>query len=459
MKSGRPPAAPRSRTQNAHPRYHADASAQAGAAVSVVRVANGDDAPPPHGNADALHGADWQCRLARSKDGAIKGTSGNAALILERDPAWRGVLGYDSRSEQPMLLRAPPYEGVTATVTPRPMKDSDDVHAAQWLDEHYNVSVTLQNVHAAINAVAELSPFDRVREYLDGLSWDGRPRLPAFATTYLGTVPSDYAAAVGTRWMISAVARTYEPGTKVDHVLVLEGPQGKGKSTALRVLAGDDHFGDDVPAIGTKDAQQYLGSLWIIELAEMDAATRAEASTLKRFLTTTVDRYRPPYGRRTIVHQRRCVFAGSVNLEEYLRDATGGRRFWPVACGEIDLAALRRDRDQLWSEAKHLYRAGEPWHLEEPGLIRAAGREQARRLESDPWEDAIADYLAVRSRTFVLTTQVLADALSLHLDRISKREANRVGAILRKLGWQYGESASRQRGWFRYAVQKDGSRT
>ena len=249
--------------------------------------------------------------------------------------------------------------------------------------------------------------------------------------------------------MISAVARTFKPGCKADHVLVLEGPQGSGKSTGLCVLAGEDYFGDDVPPVGSKDAQQYLGSLWIVELAEMDAATRAQTATLKRFLTTTIDRYRPPYGRRMIQHRRRCVFAGTVNKDEYLRDPTGGRRFWPVQCGRVDLNALARDRDQLWAEAVAAYRACAARHLEDAASTARAAAEQAKRLESDPWEDPIASY--VNSHSFVTTNDVLTQAIGMELKAIGKREKNRVGSIMRQLGWKYseGDGEGRQRGWKR----------
>jgi putative DNA primase/helicase len=384
----------------------------------------------------------------------------NALLILTHAKEWAGVFGFDVRSEEPLVLSRPPFRDAPAHLlaAPRPLRDGDDVRVAAQLEEKHGISLSPAAAHAALNTAAEAKPFDRVKEYLEAVRWDGTERLGTWPVRYLGVEGSDYARAVGRSWMISGVARTFVPGCKADHVLVLEGPQGIGKSSALQVLAGTEYFGDDVPAIGTKDAQQYLGALWVVELAEMDAATRAEASTLKRFLTTAVDRYRASYGRRTIPHGRRCIFAGTVNLDEYLRDETGGRRFWPVKVGSIDLQALERDRDQLWAEAVAAYRAGEPWHLTDGGIITQAVEEQAKRQESDSWEAAVSKWLKGQGGGFVTTADVLTKAIGMRLDQTDKRASNRAGAVMRRLGWTYGEGeaevvvlgeteSKRVRGW------------
>jgi putative DNA primase/helicase len=176
---------------------------------------------------------------------------------------------------------------------------------------------------------------------------------------------------VAARWLISAVARVFQPGAKADCCLILEGGQGIGKSSALRIL-GDPWFTDEIADLGGKDASFQTQGVWIVEIAELDSMNRSEVSRIKSFMSRNVGRFRPPYGRRIVESPRQCVFAGSVNHNVYLRDETGGRRFWPVECRSIDLAGLKRDRDQPWAEAVFKYQAGSPWWLESAELITKA---------------------------------------------------------------------------------------
>ena len=187
--------------------------------------------------------------------------------------------------------------------------------------------------------------------------WDGDRRVHNWLATYLGVKPSEYAAAVGSRWLIAAVARIYPPGCKNDCCLILEGKQGTLKSTALRTLA-EPWFTDDMPELGTKDSQLNLRGIWVIELSELDSMTRGEVGHVKAYLSRATDHFRPPYGHAPIDVPRECVFAGTSNKGAYLRDETGGRRFWPVQCGPIDIPYLKQDRDQLFAEAVALYERG-----------------------------------------------------------------------------------------------------
>ena len=225
-------------------------------------------------------------------------------------------------------------------------------------------------VSRSVGAVAREITVHPVRDHLGALAWDGVPRIETWACRYLGAEDTAFNRSVGALWLISAVARIFRPGVKADHMLVLEGPQGARKSTALKILAGEDWFTDELPDLGSKDAAMHMQGVWIIEIAELDAIGKAEVSRIKAFLTRTTDRFRPPYGRYTIEVPRQCVFAGTVNPDTYLRDETGNRRFWPVRCGTIDIDALARDRDQLWAEAVARFRAGAIWWLETPELDR-----------------------------------------------------------------------------------------
>jgi putative DNA primase/helicase len=263
----------------------------------------------------------------------------------------------------------------------------------------------------------------------------------------------------GGRWTISAVARVMRPGVKADHMLILEGPQGAKKSTALKVLASEDWFTDELDEIGTKVAAQQMQGVWIVEIAELDAISRVKVSRIKAFLTRTTDRYCPPYGRHIVEVPRQCAFAGRVNPETNLRDETGDRRFWPIRCGGIDVEALHCDRDQVWAEAVHQFRQGAIWWLDNPGLIQRAEHEQRARYTDDAWDARIERWLTHERRSVnygfarfeewreqeivrdvalndVSAGEILEGALGIEPARWTRNEQMRVTAYLKARGWE-----------------------
>lgn len=281
--------------------------------------------------------------------------------------------------------------------------------------------------------MAGANSIDPLNDWLQNLEWDGQLRLNSWLTTYLGVEESEYAVEVGRRWMISAVARALSPGCKVDSCLVLEGDQGGGKSSVLRELAGAEFFGDALPDISNKDSKQFLQGKWIIELSELATLNRSTFEAIKAFISRQVEQYRPAYGRKDITEPRRCVFAGTTNRDDYLRDATGNRRFWPVRTGSIDLDAVRRDRDQLWAEAVQAYLGDETWWLDQK-FAEIAEQEQSERGEDDPWMVLIVEYCA--GKEAVACKTILSEAIGILSDRMSQRETKRVAGLLRSLGYR-----------------------
>jgi predicted P-loop ATPase len=345
---------------------------------------------------------------------------------------WNGVLAHDDFAGRPVLLSAPPWPTADEAKFPRPWEPVDDTYAAEWL-QHHGVGVSVKVVGQAVEAVALRNHFHPVRTYLEGLRWDGMERIPYWLSDHLGVHDSDFVRAIAVRWPIAAVARVFDPGCKADCLLILEGPQGSLKSTALRVLS-DPWFSDDMPEIGTKDASLQASGVWIIELAELDSLERADAAKVKAFMSRRTDRFRPPYGARVIERPRQCLFAGTTNKTGgYLRDETGGRRFWPVTVGDIDVAGLGLARDQLWAEAVARYRKGEPWWLETRELNGAAAEAVAERYDSDAWQDLISKHLVGRSHTSV--AEILKDVLHLEAARWDRSLQTRVGMCLRALRW------------------------
>ena len=390
----------------------------------------------------------WRARLIKSDRGKQLPVVANALVALRNAPEWEGVLAFDESSLNTIAKKRPPWED--RREVPFNWTDEDDIRTADWL-QHQGIMATTVTASQAVQTTARDHSFHPIRDYLDSLKWDGIKRIDDWPTPYLGVDPSDYARAVGAKWLIGAVARIYQPGCKNDCCLILEGEQGTLKSTALRTLTAP-WFTDDIAELGTKDSALQTRGVWLIELSELDSMTRSDVGRIKSFMSRATDRFRPPFGRRPIECPRECSFAGTVNHSNYLRDETGGRRFWPVKCGAINIDELRRDRDQLWAEAVHQYRAGANWWLDEKHLVQAAVDEQQQRYEGDPWDDPIASWVRKPERRTdsvgnpladmtstsdsVTITDILAHCIGKRTDLWTQADKIRVGRCLRAQGWE-----------------------
>lgn len=372
----------------------------------------------------------WKDQLARSENGSLIAHMQNVELILGNDERWAGVIGFSAFSSKIVKLRAAPYGGGVGD-----WADIDDVLVMKWLAQQYNLRVKASSVIEAVSVVAHDHAFHPVRNYLNDLEWDRVPRLDTWLTDIMGVDATDYSSKVGKRWMVSAVGRVMQPGCKADSVMILEGAQGAGKSTAMSVLGGA-WFMDTPFALGDKDGFQAIRGKWIIELGELDSFNKAESTKAKQFFSASTDTYRESYGRRTMDVPRQCVFVGTTNQDEYLKDATGNRRYWPVACTKVDLDKLREVRDQLWAEAMFCYESGDIWWVnrDEAPLFAEA---QESRFVVDEWEGPILKWLEESQIGATASGEdVLAGALKLDYGHWGKPEQMRVGAIMHRLEWR-----------------------
>jgi predicted P-loop ATPase len=352
-------------------------------------------------------------------------------IALCHDPAVRDALAYDEMLAAPMLMHE---IGSPLVRNVRPLTDQDITNVQKWMQAAGLKGIRRDDVRHAIDSHARDHSYHPVRDYLDALKWDGVPRIKEWLVTKMGAETTPYAQAVGPMFLISMVARILKPGCKADHMLVFEGPQGQMKSTACAVLAGE-YFSDNLPDITDgKDVSQHLRGKWLIEVAEMHAMGKAEASLLKSFISRTTERYRPSYGRLEVIEQRQCVFVGTTNKDSYLRDETGGRRFWPIKCGKIDVDGLAEDRDQLFAEAVQAYRQGAHWWPDKAFELEHFAPQQAARFEGDVWEEPIAVFLADKTRT--TTAAVAKTALDFQTDRVGTHDQRRIAAIMTEMGWE-----------------------
>ncbi len=380
--------------------------------------------------------ADWLRGCLCDERGRVQPILANLMIALRSAPKIAEAFAYDEMLRAPLLMRALPAAPVGENDVgpyPRPVRDTDVSQLQEVLQHAGMPKIGNDTTHQAVDLRAQERAFHPVRDYLEALAWDGVPRLDKWLSYYLGAEPSDYVAAIGRMFLIAMAARIFDPGCKADYMLVLEGDQGARKSTACSILAGQ-WFSDDLPDIRDKDARQHIRGKWLIEVAELSATSRAEAEHLKAFITRQVERYRPSYGRLEVIEPRQCLFVGTTNKDTYLRDETGGRRFWPLKVDRIDLDALRHDRDQLFAEAVTGYRNGEHWWPDEAFEREHIKPQQDDRFEGDPWDETIAAHLATSKR--VRVTDIARNVLGIEGGQVGTADQRRIAAVLKGLGWK-----------------------
>ena len=393
----------------------------------------------------------WKRGMVWKDRGGLEDCRENVFLLLTQHPAWDGVIGWDDFARRVVARKPTPWGAAVGEWT-----SEMDFELGLWMAQRCGLLIKGEGtITNGVAMAAARNKFHPVREHLEGLpAWDGTPRLDYWLEECLGAVAGshDYLRIVGRLFFVGLVARVMRPGIKWDYMLVLEGRQGKGKSTALRII-GDEWFADTPLRLGDKDAYMALDGVWLYEIGEMDSFNRAETTAVKAFVTTQVDHYREPYARRTIDRARQVAFAGTTNQGEYFKDTTGNRRFFPVRLvGDIDLDKLADWRSQLLAEALSVFRSGMrlyPTREEEQDFIRP---EQEAREIVDPWIYKLQDYLDEPEQQFVAaytSLDLLTNAIGLDVEKIDNNRgaATRLGNLMAKLGWSKGRQSSGRRDW------------
>ena len=426
---------------------------------------------------------DWTSKLKITEKGALAQTIENVVIILENDPKLAGCLAYNEMDHNIVTLSSTPWNKAKG---PRQWVDADDAALRYYLEKKYGISGK-DRIFDAVNVVAQRNAFHPVREYLDSCTWDQVPRVETLLIDYLGAEDNEYTRAVTRKTLAAAVARIYRPGCKFDYMLTLRGRQGLGKSALIAKLGGP-WFSDTFTTMQGKDAYEQVQGVWLMEVGELAGMRKAEAETIKLYISKQRDRFRPAYGRRLQEFPRQCVFIGTTNEAQFLRDTTGNRRFWVVDTPNEPTKSLWDDLTPetvrlIWGEAVEIYKSGETLYL--PRELEAVAREvQEAYEEENPKAGLIIDYLdrllpedwesldiysrrqwletdavgTVKRRT-VCTLEIWAEALNGNPDKLDRYAAKEIRDIMATMpDWKHKGNArttARPYGRQRYYERRD----
>lgn len=448
-------------------------------------MGGGSQSPSPK---EDLSDADWQSKLSVSSKGQIFPTAENARLILTHDPVLRGLMAYDRFAVRVMVTRATPWStGALDKTGRRPWTDADGSGLRWYLETAYGLKGR-QTIDDAFTTVANANAYDDVESYVRALVWDGVPRVDRLWVRYLGAEDTAYTRAVTRKSLVACVARALCPGVKYDTVLTLVGGQGYGKSTVLQLL-GRKWFNASLSSFDrNKEASELIQGSWIVELGELAQLNHSELNAAKQFITRTSDRFRAAYGRYAEDSPRRCVFFGTTNKDDFLRDETGERRFWPLPINRKmqpeDFETFASEVDQIWAEARAFYELGERLYLDDAGLEAAAKVLQERYREDDGVEGMVRAFLEkpipvdwynreivdrrawlatrrdfgagtgeqVMPRTKICAREVWAECYNKDLAYCDNRQMATINKALARLGWvpgryKFGSDYGQQRGY------------
>lgn len=335
----------------------------------------------------------WLNKLEYTEQGKLRSTISNFSLIIENEPLLKGKIAYNEFSNRAVVIGQLPWR---KKGNMGDWNDTDDSGLREFIEKYYGISSTAKCADALALSFEKYS-FHPIKDYLESLIWDGVERINTLFIDYLGAEDNSYVRTVARKIIVAAVSRVFVPGIKFDNMPVLAGPQGMGKSTIIKKL-GQQWYSDSLTTVSGKEAYEQLQGVWILEMGEMMATKKADIEATKHFLSKTEDIYRVAYGRRTSRFPRQCVFIGTTNDREFLRDKTGNRRFWPIDVGVQNNSKSVFDDlnqyeiDQVWAEAVELWRAGEKLYLtgEEE---KEAKRQQEEHSEESAKAGLIEEYL------------------------------------------------------------------
>lgn len=325
---------------------------------------------------------EWKADLEYTKSGKLLGNIQNIILILENDPALKGHIIHDEFTGFDAVVGGLPWNK-----SARNWSDRDDANLRVWLEKNYDITGK-DKIYDATTAVLTRHSYHPIKDYLNGLKWDGTPRLERLIIDYIGAEDTELNRAMTRKHFTAAVTRIFQPGCKYDYCLILTGPEGAGKSTLLGKMGGS-WFNDSITTTEGKEGMDQLRGAWIIEMGELASIKRSDVESVKAYLSKRIDIYRAAYDRRKAEHPRQCVFCGTTNEALFLKGDNGNRRFWVIA---VDPAlrkykdwqeALDRDRDLLWAEAVEYYRRGEKLYLDDRLEAEARQRQEAYNDDSD----------------------------------------------------------------------------
>ena len=416
---------------------------------------------------------DWKRQLEYNRQGVLINNLKNLLLILNNDENLKGIV-FNQLSDDMEIKGEVPWSHPSKF-----WRDADDAQLISYIDLTYG-NFSARNYDIAVSKVTDDRSYHPIKEFLASLpEWDEIPRVDTLLVDFLGAVDNAYVRAVTRKTLVAAIARVMTPGCKFDTMLVLSGPQGKGKSTLIAKLCGD-WFNDSLLLSDTKDktAAEKLQGYWILEIGELAGLKKTDIETLRGFLSRQNDIYRAAFGRRATPHPRQCVFIGTTNADTYLRDITGNRRFWPVkvpgGTGRGSWELTREEVELIWAEALHYYKQGETLHLPKE-LEPIAVQEQKEAMEQDEREGTIRDYLemllpenwesmtlyerrnfingsefegsrkvGVKKRNRVCNMEIWCECFGKERGNLKRQDANEIAAIMSNIeGWKRPEGKMR----------------